>query len=261
MESILIQANAKINLNFKIIGKRPDGYHLIDSIFQSVDLADFILFKKSDKNQFTGATICPDSQNIILKAQQALEEKTNKKLPCLIHLQKTIPVSAGTGGGSADAAAAMIALNELYKLNLSKKELAGIGAKIGADVPFFFYGGTCRITGIGEIIAPIKMKLPKFFILFRPHKRLETKMMYELHDKTGKDFFSLAKELCPDINRVEEHFAKFKIELKLSGSGPTVFGETDDYELAKKIIEDYQGFNGDIFICHPENESIKIIRR
>lgn len=259
MESILIRANAKINLDFKIVGKKPDGYHLIDSTFQSIDLADLLSFTKSKINQFRGAIICPDSQNIILKAQRILEEKTNEKLPCQIHLQKSTPISAGLGGGSADAAATMFALNKLYKLNLSKKDLAEIGAKIGADVPFFFYGGTCRVKGIGEIITPVKTKLPEFFILFRPHKRLETKMMYELHDKTGKDFFSLAKELCPDINKLEDHFAKFKIKLKLSGSGPTVFGETDSYELAKKLIEDYQGFNGDVFICQPQNKALDVI--
>ncbi|MDO8424822.1 MAG: 4-(cytidine 5'-diphospho)-2-C-methyl-D-erythritol kinase [bacterium] len=259
MESILIQANSKINLDFKIIGKKPDGYHLIDSLFQSIDLADILSFKKSKKNQFCGAVICPDSQNIILKAQRILEEKTGRKLPCQIHLQKSTPISAGLGGGSADAASVMFALNKLYELNLSKKDLAEIGAKIGADVPFFFYGGTCKVKGVGEVITPIKVKLPKFFILFRPHKRLETKMMYELHDKTGKDFFSLAKELCPDINKIEEHFAKFKIKLKLSGSGPTVFGETNNYELAKKLIEDYQGFNGDIFICQPQDKALVII--
>ncbi|MDO8663607.1 MAG: 4-(cytidine 5'-diphospho)-2-C-methyl-D-erythritol kinase [Candidatus Wildermuthbacteria bacterium] len=259
MESILIQANAKINLDLKIVGKKPDGYHLIDGLFQSIDLADFLLFEKSKKNQFSGAIICPDSQNIILKAQRILEEKTDKKLPCEIHLQKSIPVSAGLGGGSADAAATLVAFNRLYGLGLPKKELVKIGLKIGADVPFFLYGGTCGVKGIGEKITPLKIKLPKFLLLFRPHKRLETKMMYELYDKTGKDFFSLAKGLCPDINKIEEHFAKFKIKLKLSGSGPTVFGEIDNYELIKKIIEGYQGFNGDVFICRPQDRALNII--
>jgi len=94
--------------------------------------------------------------------------------------------------------------------------------------------------------------------LFRPHKRLETKMMYELYDKTGKDFFTLAKELCPEIKNLENHFAKFKIRLKISGSGPTVFGEINNYKLAKKIIENYPDFNGDTFICRSQKEALKI---
>lgn len=260
MESVLIQASAKINLNFKIVGKRPDGYHLIESLFQSIDLADFLLFKKSREDGLSGAIVCPDSQNIILKAKKVLEETLNKKLPCQIHLQKTIPIAAGLGGGSADAAATLLALNRLYGLALPRKELVKIGLRVGADVPFFLYGGTCRVKGIGEKITPLKIKLPKFLLLFRPHKRLETKMMYELYDKTGKDFFSLAKELCPDIKKIENIFLKFKVKLKLSGSGPTVFGEMNNHKLAKKIIENYPNFNGDIFICQPQNKALKIIK-
>jgi len=260
MESFLIQANSKINIDFKIVGKRPDNYHEIKSVFQSIDLADFVLIEKSKRDQISGAMVCPDDQNIILKAKRLLEKSLNKKLLCQIHLQKSIPISAGLGGGSADAAATLVGLNLLYNLKLTKKELAEIGIKIGADLPFFLYGGTCQVEGIGEKITPIKRSLPKLFLLFRPHKRLETKMMYELYDKTGKDFFTLAKELCPEIKKIENHFAKFKIRLKLSGSGPTVFGEINNYKLAKKIIENYPDFNGDIFICRPESKAIKILK-
>jgi len=258
MESVLIQANSKINIDFRIVGKRPDNYHEIKSVFQSIDLADFVLIEKSKRDQISGAMVCPDDQNIILKAKRLLEKSLNKKLLCRIHLQKSIPISAGLGGGSADAAATLVGLNLLYNLKLTKKELAEIGIKVGADLPFFFYGGTCKVEGIGEKIIPVKRNLPKLFLLFRPHKRLETKMMYELYDKTGKDFFTLAKELCPEIKNLENHFAKFKIKLKLSGSGPTVFGEINNYKLAKKIIENYPDFNGDIFICRPEKEGLKI---
>lgn len=260
MESVLIQANAKLNLKLEIIGKRPDSYHLIKSVFQSIDLADFLLFKKNTKEKLTGAIICPDEENIIIKAKRNLEKIINKKLPCQIHLQKSIPVSAGLGGGSADAAATLLGLNLLYNLKLTEKELAEVGIKIGADVPFFLYGGTCKVEGIGEKIMPIKMSLPKFFLLFRPHKRLDTKMMYEFYDKTGKNFFELAKELCPDINKLKNIFANFNIELKLSGSGPSVFGEINNYSLAKKIIGKYPNFNGDVFICRPENKALKILK-
>ena len=261
MDAILIQANAKLNLDLKILGKRTDGYHQIKSIFQSVNLSDFLFFEKSKReDEFTGAIICPKAKNIIFKAKKSLEKTLNRKLPCRIHLQKTIPIAAGLGGGSADAAAVLFALNLLYKLNLSKKALTEIGLKTGADIPFFFYGGTCQVEGIGEKVFPVKKKLPKFFVLFRPHKRLETKMMYELYDKSGKDFLTLAKEFCPDILKVENYLKKFKLETKLSGSGPTVFCQTDNYETAKKITENYQRFNGDIFICYPENKALKVLK-
>lgn len=258
MKSILIQANAKINLNLKILGKKSDGYHNIKSTFQSIDLADFVLIERA-KNYFSGSIICPESENIILKAKNLLEKTVKKKLPCHIHLQKVIPISAGLGGGSADAAATLVGLNLLYNLNLNKRELAKIGIKIGADVPFFLYGGTCQVSGKGERIKPIKIKMPKFFVLFRPHKRIETKMMYELYDKTGKDFLTICKNICPEIQKLKRYFDKFDLKLHFSGSGPTVFCQINDYQLAQKIAEGYPEFNGDIFICHPQKEAIKIL--
>ncbi len=258
MKSILIQANAKINLNLKILGKRPDGYHNIESTFQSIDLADFLLIEKT-RNYFSGSIICPESENIILKAKNLLEKTVKKELPCQIHLQKVIPISAGLGGGSTDAAATLVGLNLLYNLNLNKRELAKIGIKIGADVPFFLYGGTCRVSGKGERIKPIKIRVSKFFVLFRPHKRIETKMMYELYDKTGKDFLAICENICPEIKKLKRYFSKFYLKPRLSGSGPTVFCQVNDYQLVKKIAEGYPEFNGDIFICHPQKEAMKVL--
>jgi len=259
MNSLLIQANAKLNLDFKILGKKADGFHLIESTFQSINLSDFLLFEKSRDNNLTGAIICPSAENIIFKAKKILEGTLNKNLPCRIHLQKSIPIAAGLGGGSADAAATLLALNLLYKLNLPRKKLIEIGVKVGADVPFFFYGGICQVEGVGEKITPIRKKIPKFFVIFRPHKRIETKKMYELYDKTGKDFLTLTKEICPEIKNLEKYFSKFKLKLKMSGSGPTVFCGVNNYNLAKKISENYPVFNGDIFICHPQNKALKIL--
>jgi len=260
METILIQANAKINLNLEILNKLPAGFHQIESVFQSIDLSDFLLLKKSKKDNFTGAVVCPETENIIFKAKKSLEKSLGKSLPCRIHLQKSIPIAAGLGGGSADAAATLVGLNFLYNLKLSKKELVKIGVKVGADLPFFFYGGTCKVEGIGEKVTSVKQKLPKFFLIFRPHKRLETKKMYEFYDKTGKNFLALARESCPEIERIEKHLNDFGFKPKLSGSGPTMFCEVNDYKLAKEIIENYQDFNGDIFICRPENKAIKILK-
>jgi 4-diphosphocytidyl-2-C-methyl-D-erythritol kinase len=259
MATVLIQANAKLNLDLKILGKRADNYHLIESNFQSIDLADFLLFEKSKENYFSGAMICPEAENIIFKAKKVLEKTLKKSLPCRIHLQKSIPIAAGLGGGSADAAATLLGLNLLYNLKLSKRKLVEIGAKVGADVPFFFYGGTCLVRGIGEIVTPVKQKLPNFFVIFRPHKRVETKKVYELYDKFGKNFLEINREICPEIKNLEKYFAKFRLKPKLSGSGPTMFVEINNYQLAKEIAEGYQNFNGDIFICQPQSKALKIL--
>ena len=255
---MLVQANAKLNLTLKILGKLPNGYHQIESIMQSIDLADFLQFKKANKTQLTGSYICSDSQNLILKAQKAIEKEARKKLPCQIHLQKTIPVSAGLGGGSADAAATLLALNKIYNLSFSRKKLVKLAAKIGADVPFFLYGGTCKVQGIGEKVTPTKKRISSFYVVARPHKRVQTKMMYELYDKTGKNFIELSKKVCPPTGKLITYFKKFKPqELNLSGTGPSVFCGVGNYKIAKRIAEGLKNFNGDIFICRPQNKAIK----
>jgi len=257
---MFIQANAKINLSFAILGKLPNGYHRIESITQSIDLADFLFFEKAKKTQLTGSYICADTDNLISKAQKVLEEESGRKLPCHIYLQKVIPISAGLGGGSADAAATLIAINEIYKLNFPKNKLAEIGVKVGADVPFFIFGGTCKVGGVGEEVVPIKRKSPKFYVIARPHKRLETKMMYGLNDKTGKNFLKLAGEICPSVKKVYNFFKKFRPkELGLSGSGPSLFCGVKSYELAKKIIKGLNDLDGDVFLCRPQKEGIKIL--
>jgi 4-diphosphocytidyl-2C-methyl-D-erythritol kinase len=258
--AILVEANAKINLELKILSKRPDGYHNIESVFQSVNLSDFLFFEKSAKDEFSGAINCPAEEEIILKAKKILEESVSKKLPCRIHLYKAIPIAAGLGGGSADSAATLVGLNEIYKLNLSEGRLIKIASKIGADVPFFIIGGTCQVEGIGEKIKSIKKAISDFLVIFRPHKRLDTPKMYQLHDQTGKTFFELAKEICPDIVILEEKIKRFSInEFGLSGKGPTIFCGVNDYDSAKKISECYPEFNGDIFICQPTKKAIHII--
>lgn len=260
MSQVLIQVNAKLNLDFKILGRLDSGYHQIESLMQSIDISDFLLFARSGNQQITGAIICPESQNIISKAREILEGRVGEKLPCCIHLYKSIPIAAGLGGESADAAATLLGLNLLYELNLSQEELVTIGARIGADVPFFFYGGTCRIEGIGDKVTSVKQELPRFFVIFRPHQRIETKKMYGLYDESGENFLGLLRKIYPGIKELEEYLKGFNFQPKLSGSGPTLFCGLDDYDLAQKVAEGYPNFNGDIFICRSQDRALNIIK-
>jgi len=260
---MLIQANAKLNLSFKILGKLPSGYHQIESIMQSIDLADFLYFKRAKKTYLTGSIVCEEENQLILKAKGILEETSGRKLPCQIHLQKSIPISAGLGGGSCDAAATLVALNKLYNLNFSKEKLRKLAIKIGSDVPFFLYGGRCKVEGIGEKVTPIRKLQSKdeyssnFYVIARPHKRIETKMMYELYKKTGKSFLKLAQEICPDVEKLYNFFKKFEPkQVNLSGSGPTVFCGVDNYESAQNIVKELGSFNGDVFISRPQKRAI-----
>lgn len=261
MQQIEIKAYAKINLDFKILGRLPNSYHKIRSIFQAVNLYDTIFISKEKKFYLTGSIICTPKENLIVKAKEMLENFVKRRLPCKIHLVKNIPICAGLGGGSSDAAATLIGLNKIYSLNLNLKQLIGIGLKIGSDVPFFLSNnGTALVEGIGEKIKPIKKKLSKFYVLARPHKRIETSGMYHLFDKQGKTLLELAQKICPDCKKIYSYFAKISDEYGMSGSGPTLFAGFGSYDKAIKAIENLgiKKFNGDFFICTPCKRTYEI---
>ena len=155
MESITLEAYGKINLSLDVLGKRADGYHDIETIMQSIDLKDTIILKEGVEGH--GVTIeCDnshvpiDSTNLVYKVYRILSDMYNIKRGVHIKIHKNIPVAAGLAGGSTNAAATLIGLNELWGLNLSKEELMDIGVRIGADVPFCIIGGTALATGIGD---------------------------------------------------------------------------------------------------------------
>ena len=165
--SITEKAFAKVNLTLEILGKRRDGYHNLASVMQTVDLYDTLEFSEADDVLVT----CDDDEitpeiNLATKAAQALQRKTGVSLGANISIKKNIPVSAGMGGGSTDAAAALRGLNKLWKLGLSLDELTELAADVGSDVPFLVSGGTSLVQGRGEEVTPISpAKIPKFLIL------------------------------------------------------------------------------------------------
>lgn len=258
-----IKAYAKINLSFEILSKLSNGYHRIRSVFQAIDLYDVVSISKEEKEFcLTGSGICPTKENLITKAKKALEAFTKKDLPCRIHLTKNIPISAGLGGGSSNAAATLIGLNKLYELNLSLDELIKIGTKVGADVPFFISNiGTALVEGIGEKIKQEKKKYSNFYILAVPRKRIDTSEMYSLFDKKGKTFLDLAKEICSDIEELYSYFSSLSNEIGMSGSGPTVFAGFTSYHKALKAIEGFgaKRLKGDFFICRPCSKTYDIV--
>ena len=257
-----IKAFAKINLDFKILNKLPNGYHEIHSIFQAVDIYDAIsIFKEQEGFRLTGSIVCPLRENLISKAIQALELFVDRNLPCKIHLIKNIPVSAGLGGGSSDAAATLIGLDRLYKLNLSLKQLVKIGLQIGSDVPFFISNmGTALVRGTGEKVESIRKKLSPFYVLARLHKRISTSEMYSLFDEHGKTFSELIQEICPDVKKIYSHFYPVSNECGISGSGPTIFAGFNSYNKALERIEEFgfEKFKGDFFICKPSQKTYSI---
>ncbi|WP_314356764.1 4-(cytidine 5'-diphospho)-2-C-methyl-D-erythritol kinase [uncultured Veillonella sp.] len=179
---------SKINIGLAITGKREDGYHDIDSIFQSIRLSDSIYFAKHHSVVFSGGApelpeymqklVTYGEENLALKALRAVQAYTGCKAGAAIHLLKRVPIQAGLGGGSADAAAMLVGLNRFWDLRLTKDELLKIGATLGSDVPFLLQGGTARGTGRGEILTYGKSPDPHWLLLVKPQVSVSTAVAY-----------------------------------------------------------------------------------
>lgn len=251
-----IFAYAKINLTLDIVGKREDGYHLIDSVFQSVGIYDIVDVKKSNEIIIH----CKDlkaEDNIAFVAAKEFFSFTNITGGAEINIEKHIPFLSGLGGGSADAAAVIFALDKIYNTELSSEKLKEIALKCGADVPFFLCGGTARVRGIGEDIEPLPDIKGYYALLVKAGDKKSTKEMYKkldslpLQNKKTEDFLNSDNE-----NRFDFVFNAFSLLasdpeiimllksqkplcVSVSGSGPThlaVFSSKTDAEKAAQEI-------------------------
>lgn len=261
---------AKINLTLDVLGKRPDGYHDVEMIMQTVSLHDIVVVNKTDAeiSVATNLRYLPiNEKNIAYKAALAFFKYTNIDGGCDISITKNIPVAAGLAGGSGNAAAVLCSLDRLYNTNLPLQTLKEIGATLGADVPYCFSGGTALATGIGEILTPLP-DIPKCTILMvKPPISVSTGGIYEAIDtaeilkhpdtnamicaiKSG-DIGAVADNLSNVMGTVTENMhpivrgIRRKMILNgalgavMSGSGPTVFGIFPDYDTAKKSHDSF----------------------
>lgn len=271
MDAIEIKAMAKVNLGLDVIGRRANGYHDVKMIMQTVDLYDTLTLTKIDEGiRITSNTgeLPLNEDNLIYKASKQLMEYTGKTLGVSIYLKKQIPIAAGMAGGSTDAAATLLGLNELYNLNLTKEVLAQVGVKIGADVPYCIYGGTCLSEGIGEVLTKLPDAPDCYLVIAKPPISVSTKYVYEnLHIENVTKHPDIDGMICairegnPDgvISRMEnvlEHvtikrypqIASIKETLLengargalMSGSGPTVFGIFETENEAKHALFNVQ---------------------
>jgi 4-diphosphocytidyl-2-C-methyl-D-erythritol kinase len=157
MGKMKVDAHAKVNWDLHVLGKRPDGFHEVDTVMVSVGLADELTFEPSERLSLTcsdPALPCDDS-NLVVKAARALARAAGVEPRARIHVEKRIPMGGGLGGGSSDAAATLQALNRLWALDWPVERLAGVAAELGSDVAFFLWGGWCRCKGRGEIVEPL----------------------------------------------------------------------------------------------------------
>lgn len=179
-----VEARAKINWTLDIVGRRPDGYHLMDMLMQPVSLCDRVLLEPAEELRLrvNGASWVPnDTRNLAYRAAAALREATGCRAGADIRVDKAIPVGAGMGGGSADAAATLLGLNRLWGLNLPAAELERIGLTLGADVPFCLRGGLARVTGIGETLEPLPCARSWELVVVQPCRGLSTGAVFQAY--------------------------------------------------------------------------------
>ena len=227
---IKLKARAKLNLGLDVLGKRPDGYHDIRTVMQTIDLYDEIEMQLLDT---PGIRLSSDSlqapadeSNLIWKAARLFLDTAAPQAGVQIRLNKKIPVAAGLAGGSTDAASTLLGLNTLTGKKLSLQKLLEMGTSIGADVPYCILGGTALAEGIGEILTPLRPLKDCWFLLVKPPVSVSTKEAYEgLHDssaKQGSDPSGNQQPLHPDMTGVLQAIARNDLPL-LAASMANVF--------------------------------------
>lgn len=292
---ISVKAPAKINLTLDILGKREDGYHDVEMVMTSIDLADRLDMTVREDGRIV--LDCPvsyvplDERNHVYKAAQLLQERYHVKQGVDIYIHKRIPVAAGLAGGSTDAAAAIRGLNSLWNLNLTIKEMAEIGAEIGSDVPFCIYGGTAVARGRGEQIEPIISPPSCWVVLAKPPIGVSTSEVYQKLDlaqlrkyrmETGNEYGGTEKmkkalqdhnfmgickslhndlesvtfQLYPEVERLKQQMIRFGGDgVLMSGSGPTVFSLVRKQSRAQRMYNGLKGFCKEVYLVRMLGEN------
>jgi 4-diphosphocytidyl-2-C-methyl-D-erythritol kinase len=265
MREVRLRALAKVNYALDVLGLRADGYHEVSTVMQSISLADEVELRYPSgafdlSLEPEEVEIGPQERNTTYLAWKALQRVTGREFPVKVTLRKKIPAGAGLGGGSADAAAVLVGLNELFGLGLRVDELSGIGAGIGADVPFCISGGTALGEGVGEILTPLPAPPAHHLVVAKPSRGADTAGIYLAYDEAetesinsvkpvvsallsydlpalaaavGNDLASVTRSIIPEVARLGRTLlASGALGASMSGSGTAVFGIFHDAEAA-----------------------------
>lgn len=275
---LLVKAPAKINLSLDVLYKRPDGYHEVEMIMTTIDLADRIeltLLAEDKINIFSQNRFVPDDRrNLAYQAALLLKQRFHIKKGVTIAIEKLIPVAAGLAGGSSDAAATLRGLNKLWGLGLTLDQLAQIGAEIGSDVSFCVYGGTALAKGRGEMITELPAPPTCWVILAKPFVGVSTAEVYRCLDlnkvnhpntkgmmeairlndynqvcsNVGNVLEDVTLHLHPEVAQIKDQMKRFGADAVLmSGSGPTVFGIVQHDSRMHRIYNGLRGFCDQVF--------------
>lgn len=269
MKKIIIKSLSKINFGLNIVGKRDDGFHNIETIFYPLNLCDIITFEKSDKLELTSTSGTLNNEalenNLIIKAVRLLENTTGKKINARIHLEKNIPLGAGLGGGSSNAASTLASLKEMFNLRINKDKLHELASQLGSDVPFFLKPIPSYAESRGEKLTPVEFEINKHILLINPGIHIPTKWAYSkikpkpspfklsglnkiqiddfstLIGKVRNDFEEVVFTEYPVIKKLKEELynagAKFVL---MSGSGSSVFALFNNIDSLNKADSYYK---------------------
>lgn len=252
---IRVPSPAKLNLFLHITGRRENGYHELQTIFQLIDLYDWISFEsiQDDHIKIEGLAEVQLAQNLIYRAAQLLKPHANHPCGLNIQIEKNIPMGAGLGGGSSNAATTLIVLNQLWQCGLDDQQLAAYGAQLGADVPVFVFGRNAWAEGIGEKLSFIDLA-QKQFIVLKPDCFISTQLLFSQKTLTrdtkpttfcayqlepslfGNNFEPLARQLYPEVEEAMQYLDQFG-QAKLTGTGACVFTEVIQEMNVKQILQ------------------------
>jgi 4-diphosphocytidyl-2-C-methyl-D-erythritol kinase len=285
-KSLSLKAPAKINLFLKILNRRSDGYHEIESLMQKIALFDMLHLSRKGEGIFLscpGSKVPEDRENLVYRAADAFFSATRIAPGVHIVLEKNIPVAAGLGGGSSDAAAVLVGLNKLLAADLETECLMDIGLKLGADVPFFLEDCSLALaTGIGECLQKVDPIREYWILLVNPGFAVSTKWVYEkfpltsysnpyilargqlmdgeshtispgLFEELGNDLEAVTVKRYPEIGNIKNELKKAgAIAALMSGSGPTVFGLFSGKEEAQRsFVRFVEKYGDNVFLVRP----------
>lgn len=282
---IIEKAPAKINLGLDVLYKRDDGYHELEMIMSSIDLADHLTFRTLEKDEIiieTDNSFLPlDERNHIYQAAMLLKSECSITKGVHVQMQKRIPVAAGMAGGSSDAAATLRGLNRLWNLKLSLEELAKVGEKVGSDVPYCIYGNTAYVRGKGEKIEFLP-KVPQcWVVLVKPRLSVSTGTVFhnlkleqlvhpdiqgikegikqqnfkKMIASLGNSLEAITVQNYPIVGFLKEKMQQFGADVAvMSGSGPTVFALCEKRSRAQRVCNGLKGFCEEVYLIRTLNK-------
>ena len=253
MSPISFSAPAKLNLMLHVVGRRADGYHELQTVFQLIDLCDRIEISVREDGAISrpkGPAGVPESEDLVVRAARALKEATDTPLGAEITVKKSIPMGGGLGGGSSDAATTLLALDKLWKTGLSSEQIAAIGVKLGADVPVFVAGQSAWAEGVGEKLTPVTLGAGSWYVIVFPGVAVPTAAVFQAAELTRNsppttmrgfletggrnDCEAVVRARFPAVAEALDWLARHG-PARLTGTGSCVFAKFARVEDAERV--------------------------